>query len=211
MRLLHTLFVLGTCWLLALGQAYAVPVEQDFDGITFVKIDTQSFIFGSAPDQANYQAPEHPKVVPFGHSFWMGKYEITQAQWETVMGSNPSTFVSATGPVETITWQQAKDFVAALNQQAGANHYRLPTEAEWEYVAKAGQYTIWSFGDNIADLADYTYRDGIYSPRTVGQRQGNAWGCMTSTVMSTNGPKTGINTAYPVTLEAVRPAWVTTR
>ena len=109
MRLLHTLFVLGTCWFLTLSQAYAVPVEQDFDGITFVKIDTLSFIFGSAPDQANYQLPEHPKVVPFGHSFWMGKYEVTQAQWETVMGSNPSTFVSADGPVETITWQQAKD------------------------------------------------------------------------------------------------------
>ena len=156
--------------------AWAVPVEQEFDGMTFVQIDTQSFIFGSDPSQANYQAPESPRVVPFSHSFWMGKYEITQAQWQAVMGSNPSTYVLADGPVETITWQQAKDFVAALNVQAGANHYRLPTEAEWEYVAKAGEYTQWSFGDNIADLADYTYRDGNYAPRTVGQRQGNAWG-----------------------------------
>ena len=152
MRYLITVLILLTLDTISLSQAYAVPVEQDFDGMTFVKIDTQSFIFGSAPDQANYQLPEHPKVVPFNHSFWMGKYEVTQAQWETVMGSNPSTFVSADGPVETITWQQAKDFVAALNQQAGANHYRLPTEAEWEYVAKAGQYTQWSFGDNIAIL-----------------------------------------------------------
>ena len=63
MRYLITVLILLTLDTISLSQAYAVPVEQDFDGMTFVKIDTQSFIFGSAPDQANYQLPEHPKVV----------------------------------------------------------------------------------------------------------------------------------------------------
>ena len=74
---------------LGLGPSSAVPVEQDFDGITFVKIDTQSFIFGSAPDQANYQAPEHPKVVPLGIVFgWVNTRSLKRRVPD---GSNPST------------------------------------------------------------------------------------------------------------------------
>ncbi len=159
-----------------INQSLAVPVEQEFDGITFIKIDTESFIFGSDYNQSYHKPTEKARVVPFNHSFWISKYEITQREWMAVMSNNPSSYKVLDNPVETITWYDAKDFVAALNQQAGANHYRLPTEAEWEYVAKAGSYDVWSFGDLLSDLNTYTYRDGLYYPRPAGQRASNIWG-----------------------------------
>ena len=158
----------------------AQVVEQVFDNITFVKVESDHFIFGADPSQQYRKGNERQRTIPLGHTFWISKYEVTQGEWMAVMGSNPSTFTSPppnhSGPVETITWHQAKDFVAALNQNAGDDYYRLPTEAEWEYVAKAGSYSTWSFGDVLGQLNLYANRDGLFAPRLVGMKQSNAWG-----------------------------------
>jgi len=158
----------------------AQTTEQVFDGITFVKVDSNPFIFGSEPGQLYRKDTERRRAVPLDHTFWISKYEVTQGQWMAVMGSNPSTFVSTdadmSGPVETITWYQAKEFVARLNQNSGGDYYRLPTETEWEYVAKAGSSTMWSFGDVLNQLSVYAHRDGLSHPRYVGMKQANGWG-----------------------------------
>ena len=173
MRLGISIFIL--C-LLNIHLAFAVPVEQEFDGIDFVQINAQPFVFGSPSTQSYYMPNESERVIPFDHSFWISKYEISQSEWMAVMGQNPSSYVMLNGPVETVTWHQAKDFVTALNQQAGGQYYRLPTEAEWEYVARAGQSTIWSFGDVLADLFNYVHLNVGHLPQAVGQKQANAWG-----------------------------------
>ena len=155
-------------------------IEQEFDGITFVKIESDHFIFGAKPSQQYRKVNEQQRAVPLNHTFWISKYEVTQGEWMALMGANPSTFVSSppdySSPVETITWHQAKDFVAALNQNAGDHYYRLPTEVEWEYVAKAGSYSTWSFGDILEELNLYAHRGGLVHPRAVGMKQSNAWG-----------------------------------
>ena len=155
-------------------------MEQEFDGITFVKIESGHFIFGAKPSQQHRKVNERQRAVPLNHTFWISKYEVTQGEWMALMGANPSTFVSSppdySAPVETITWHQAKDFVAALNQNAGDHYYRLPTEVEWEYVAKAGSSSTWSFGDILGELNLYAHRGGLVHPRAVGMKQSNAWG-----------------------------------
>jgi formylglycine-generating enzyme required for sulfatase activity len=86
-------------------------------------------------------------------SFWMSKYEITQRQWESVMGSNPSKFKDCSDcPVEQVSWEDVQEFLRKLNARTGGN-YRLPTEAEWEYAAGGGSGTRTRFG-NGQDVLD---------------------------------------------------------
>ena len=112
-----------------------------FDGIEFVGIPAGQFQMGSTSSEADDD--EQPLTrVTLTRGFWMGKYEVTQAQWEAVMGSNPSRFKDCGGncPVERVSWNDAQEFIRKLNERAGATgyEYRLPTEAEWEYAARAG-------------------------------------------------------------------------
>jgi formylglycine-generating enzyme required for sulfatase activity len=105
----------------------------------------------------------------------LGKYEVTQQQWMAVMGDNPSKFKGRSNPVEQVSWDDVQDFIRRLNQKEGTNKYRLPTEAEWEYAARAGTTSTWSFGDDASDTGRYAwYRDNRTHP--VGQKQPNAWG-----------------------------------
>ena len=87
---------------------WSQTTEQDFDGITFVKIDPNSFIFGSSQEQLYHQSNERAFEISLNHSFWISKYEVTQGEWNQVMGSNPSTFRALgpelSAPVETISW-----------------------------------------------------------------------------------------------------------
>ena len=87
--------------------------------------------------------------VSIKDGFWMGKYEVTQAQWEAVMGSKPSEFVAGCPqcPVRKLWWNEAKDFLAKLNARNDGFEYRLPSEAEWEYAARAGTATAFAFGN----------------------------------------------------------------
>ena len=85
--------------------------------------------------------------VKISRDFELGKYEVTQAQWEAVMGENPSSFKGADRPVERVSWNDTQEFIRKLNQNDSKKQYRLPTEAEWEYACRAG-----STGDYIENL-----------------------------------------------------------
>ena len=96
------------------------------------------------------EEPAHK--VSFAHGFWMGQYEVTQAQWELVMGSNPAHFKGAKNPVEQVSWDECQEFLRRLNQIAPTNQllsFRLPSEAEWEYACRAGTTTMVHYGDNL--------------------------------------------------------------
>ena len=110
-------------------------------------------------------------------AFAIGKYQITQAQYEAEMGNNPSHFKGADLPVEEVSWHDAVAFCQKLSQQTGKK-YRLPSEAEWEYACRAGSTTKYCFGDSDSQLKDYAWYDKNSGNKTraVGQRKPNAWG-----------------------------------
>ena len=114
-----------------------------------------TFIMGSRANEArgeNNERPQHQVTVP---SFFMGKYSVTQAQYQAIMGTNPSNFKGSNRPVERVSWNNAVAFCQELSQRAGKN-YRLPSEAEWEYACRAGTTTRFHFGEMITtDLANY--------------------------------------------------------
>jgi formylglycine-generating enzyme required for sulfatase activity len=128
------------------------------------------------------EGPQHSVTVP---AFFMAKYPVTQAQWQAVMGNNPSYFKGANRPVEQVSWNEAGEFCQKLSQITGKN-YRLPSEAEWEYACRAGTATPFCFGETITTgLANYngngTYGNGpkgVYREQTtdVGSFPPNGFG-----------------------------------
>lgn len=125
-------------------------------GMEFVLIPAGEFNMGSPSDEEDrekYESPLH--TVKIENAYYMGKYEVTQKQWVEVMGSNPSHFKGDDLPVEKVSWYDARDFIKKLNEMEGTDKYRLPSEAEWEYAARAGTTTRYSFGDNESDLTEY--------------------------------------------------------
>ena len=117
------------------------------------------------------------REVTLSKPFYMGIYEVTQAQYEAVMGANPSRFKGPTNPVETVSWDDAAEFCKKLSEKTRQT-VRLPTEAEWEYACRAGTQTAFPFGDDPSALGDYAWH-GHNSGDTshpVGQKKPNAWG-----------------------------------
>lgn len=112
------------------------------------------------------------------NAFNIGKYEVTQAQWRSLMGSNPSRFtVCDNCPVETVSWVAVQDFIRKLNAQTGKN-YRLPTEAEWEYAAKGGRQSrgyTYSGSNDLASVAWYSDNSGSKT-HVVAEKQENELG-----------------------------------
>ncbi len=166
--------------------------------LEMVKIPAGRFLMGSPATEAtrrDTEGPEHSVTVP---EFWMGKYPVTQDQYQAVMGKNPSHFTEngANCPVEQISWYDAIAFCEKLSQQTGRT-YRLPSEAEWEYACRAGTTTPFCVGLTITtDFANYNgnyiYRSepkGVYRETTtdVGRfvpngfglydMHGNVWEC----------------------------------
>ena len=139
-----------------------------------VVIPAGSFDMGS--NDNTDERPVHRANVP---SFLIGKTEVTQGQWRAVMGSNPSLFSSCGDdcPVERVSWNEAQQFAQRLSQKTG-KQYRLPSEAEWEYAARAGSSTKWSSGDAEYQLVDYAWYSGNSQNRTqrVAQKRPNAFG-----------------------------------
>ena len=128
---------------------------------------------GSA--DSDYEKPPHQVKV---NSFAIGKYPVTQAQYEAVMGINPSHFKNnPQNPVEKVSWDDAQAFCQKLSQITGKT-YRLPTEAEWEYACRAGTTTRYYFGDDANQLGDYAWYSANSQSKThpVGQKKPNAWG-----------------------------------
>ena len=119
-----------------------------FDGIEFVWIPAGEFRMGSTSRHAH--TDEKPVTrVRLSRGFWMGKFEVTQRQWQAVMGNNPSRFKNCGRdcPVEKVSWNDVQEFIGKLNGRSGGRPYRLPTEAEWEYAARAGTTTDTYAGD----------------------------------------------------------------
>jgi formylglycine-generating enzyme required for sulfatase activity/predicted Ser/Thr protein kinase len=133
-----------------------------------VLIPTGKFMMGAAEDR---------HAVTISKPFHLGVTEVTQAQYEAVMGADPSEYKGATTPVECVSWDDAAQFCKKLSEKTG-QAVRLPTEAEWEYACRAGTQTEFSFGDDPSALGDYAWHGGNsgYYPHPVGQKKPNAWG-----------------------------------
>ena len=114
-----------------------------------------------------------PHLVRISRGFEMGKYEVTQVEWEALMGSNPSRFKSADRPVENVSWDDVQRFIRKLNAKSDGFIYRLPTEAEWEYACRAG--TTGDYAGSLDDMGWYE-RNSNGQTHPVGQKRPNAWG-----------------------------------
>jgi formylglycine-generating enzyme required for sulfatase activity len=123
---------------------------------------------------SNSKEDEKPRHrVRITRGFEMGKYEVTQAQWKAVTGGDPSMFKGDDRPVESVSWNDVQGFLERLNARDDGYRYRLPTEAEWEYAARAG-----STVDTVADLDAVAWYSGNSGHEThpVGRKRANAWG-----------------------------------
>ncbi|MBM3327732.1 MAG: formylglycine-generating enzyme family protein [Calditrichaeota bacterium] len=152
------------------GEKSAGPLP----GMNFVLIPGGSFMMGSNDGYEN-EKPVHRVEIK---SFYMMTTEVTQAQWRTVMGDNPSCFKGDDLPVEYVSWSDCQEFIKKLNQRDPGKGYRLPSEAEWEYACRAGTTTKYYTGDSESDLARAGWYYGNSDSKThpVGQKQPNAWG-----------------------------------
>jgi formylglycine-generating enzyme required for sulfatase activity len=141
--------------------------------LEMVNISGGKFMMGS--DEHDSEKPIHEVTV---NAFKIGKYPVTQAQYEAVMGTNPSYFSgNPQNPVESVSWFDAQAFCQKLSEVTGEK-YRLPTEAEWEYACRAGTQTQFSFGDDVIQLRDYAWFSDNSGNKTdpVGKKKANSWG-----------------------------------
>ncbi len=138
-----------------------------------VVIPSGNFMMGNS-NRAPDEKPRH--LVTFDYTFAVGKFEVTQAEWRAIMGNGPSRFRRDDLPVERVSWIDAQDFVEALNVKTNEK-YRLLSEAEWEYMARAGTTTDWSCGDQdtCVNLAGW-HLGNSYSNNPVGQKIANGFG-----------------------------------
>jgi formylglycine-generating enzyme required for sulfatase activity len=144
-------------------------------GMKLVYIQPGEFQMGSN-DGEDDEKPLHTVKITKG--FYMGAFEVTQGQYQKVMGNNPSNFKGEDNlPVETVSWDAAVEFCKKLSQKEGKT-YRLPTEAEWEYACRAGTTTKFSFGEDESRLGEYAWYAQNSGDKThaVGEKKPNAWG-----------------------------------
>ena len=145
-----------------------------FNGMEFVWVPAGEFLMGSTSSAA--KADEKPVTqVQISKGFWLGKHEVTQTDWQAVMGTNPSIFSGCDRcPVENVSWNDAQEFIRALNELAGEESYRLPTEAEWEYAAR-GETRGDLYDRNLDAIAWYRDNSGNRT-QPVGRKAPNVWG-----------------------------------
>ena len=155
-------------------------------GLHLVLIPAGKFLLGSPDDEHGREGPQEGPLHPVEISspFYLGKYEVTQAEWKAVMASNPSKYHADRNPVEMVSWNDCQEFVKKLNSMLGAGPgprgFALPTEAQWEHACRAGAQSRFSFGDDstgreLAEYAWYRSNSGGH-PNWVGQKKPNAWG-----------------------------------
>ena len=155
----------------------SIPVK-DGISIEMVKVEAGTFMMGATSemkDPYDWEKPVHQ--VTLTNDYYMGKYEVTQALWEAVMGSNPSHFKGDNLPVEQVSWNDCQEFISKLNSLTGRK-FRLPTEAEWEYAARGGKKSRgyqYSGNSNISDVAWYK-DNSANKTHPVGTKQANELG-----------------------------------
>jgi formylglycine-generating enzyme required for sulfatase activity len=156
---------------LSAGQAKSLTEEVNGVSLEMVLIPGGRFKMGSSEGNGcHVEWPEHEVTMD---DFYIGKYPITQAQWEAVTGGNPSHFEGNKNlPVENVSWSEAKKFCAKLSRMTG-REYRLPSEAEWEYACRAG--TAGDHAGKLDEMAWYRENSGEKS-HPVGEKQPNAYG-----------------------------------
>ncbi|MCP4402319.1 MAG: formylglycine-generating enzyme family protein [bacterium] len=199
---MKTLFVISTAmvFLMCMSSMTAAQVEtseacwerkspgtvckEEVSGMELIWIPAGCFQMGcvSGMQCRNTEKPVHEVCLD---GFWMGRYEVTQKQWQQVMGKNPSHFKEArldrdtsNYPVEGISWNDVQKFLQKVNARVEQEMYRLPSEAEWEYAARAGTETVYSFGNDMNSLGEYAWysKNSGDTTHPVGQLKPNIWG-----------------------------------
>ena len=159
------------------GSVITIPVK-DGVNIEMVKVEAGSFNMGATPEMKkpyDWEKPVHR--VTLTNDYYIGKYEVTQALWQAVMGSNPSGFKGDNLPVEMVSWGDCQDFISKLNAMTG-KRFRLPSEAEWEYAARGGKKSrgyLYSGSNAIGDVAWYE-GNSSFMTHAVGTKQPNELG-----------------------------------
>jgi sulfatase modifying factor 1 len=155
-------------------------------GMIFRRIDPGEFQMGSPEAEPGRESQETLHTVQISHAFYMGIWEVTQQQWKTIMGEHSSSFQNCGPdcPVENVTWNDVAKFIEKLNARS-SSHFRLPTEAEWEYACRAGTTTPFSTGVNLTtDQANYDgnhpyshFPKGVFrkNPTAAGTFMPNNW------------------------------------
>jgi formylglycine-generating enzyme required for sulfatase activity len=166
-----------------LSPAYSQQLKEinNSIGMKMVLILPGTFKMGSAKEEVDRMNNETQHLVSLSNWFYLGIYEVTQEQYERVMGANPSHFKGEMLPVESITWDEAVSFCNKLSEmcdeKAAARSYRLPTEAEWEYACRAGSGTAYAFGDRQEDIFAFARYGGEKGTTyQVGKTAANKWG-----------------------------------
>ena len=149
--------------------------------LEMVLIRAGEFMMGSPDSDSNATGDEKPQHrVRITRPFYLGRYLVTQEQWETVMDSNPSRFKDPRNPVESVSWDDCQQFLQKLNAQFGVRggKFQLPSEAQWEYACRAGSTTRYCFGDDESALPEYAWYGANSAGTThpVGGKKPNAWG-----------------------------------
>jgi len=142
--------------------------------LELVRIPAGSFVMGSNKGEGD-ERPLHLVTIP--RPFRLGKHQVTQRQWQAVMGSNRSHFKRPDCPVESVSLYECRGFLKKLSEMTGRN-FTLPSEAEWEYACRAGSITEFCFGDDESGLDEFGwyYANSGGKPHPVGQKRPNAWG-----------------------------------
>jgi formylglycine-generating enzyme required for sulfatase activity len=169
------LAAVGGWWWVQSRPPTGVPAPTS-SSMDFMLIPAGTFRMGS-DSGASDEKPVHE--VRISKPFYLGKYEVTQQEWQAIMGTNPSRFKDDPRlPVENVSWNDVQEFIQKLNAKEGGTRYRLPTEAEWEYAARAGTTTAYSFGNDAGQLGEYAWYGANSGSKThlVGQKKPNAWG-----------------------------------
>jgi formylglycine-generating enzyme required for sulfatase activity len=136
-----------------------------------------SFLMGSPQDEEGHHDSEKQVQVTLSQGFWMGQTQVTQAQWQAVMGNNPSYFQGESRPVERVSWHDAQEFISKINASfilSDGMQMTLPTEAQWEYAARAGETGPYS-GGTLDEVAWYGENSGDVT-HPVGMKKPNTWG-----------------------------------
>ena len=155
----------------------SIPVK-DGISIDMVRVEAGTFTMGATPeteDPFDNEKPAHQ--VTLTNDYYIGKYEVTQALWQAVMGNNPSEFKGGNLPVEMVSWDECQEFISKLNSITGKT-FRLPTEAEWEYAARGGKNSRGYQYSGSNKLSKVAWYDGNSGNKThvVGSKQGNELG-----------------------------------